>query len=136
MTIVSVLHTHPLSTADTVPANCPPNMAGQRGGLGPRPNDWNSVRWEIDYLNANFKNDTGSDLFSPIYQPVVVEPGHFWLLNPRGTVPWVTKVIGTDTVQTPDSVVVGDNLQGRQRAQPIASNSCSVPVSQTPTFVR
>lgn len=136
MKIVSVLHTHPFKATDTIPANCPGNLAGQGVGRGPSYPDWHMVWWEQNVLNSSFKSSYGVDLFAPHYQPVVVEPDHLWLINPRSTRPWKTHAQGSQTLYMTDSVVVGDNLQGWRRSKPLNINGCVTRANTTPTLIR
>jgi hypothetical protein len=136
MTIVSVLHTHPWVRNDTFPPNCPAPFPGGTAGKGPSHEDWNNIRNDKHVLNTNFKNDTGVDLFAPNYQPIVVDPDHLWLIDPKSSIPWVQVPGSTPPKYMVDTVVVGNNLQGWQRAKPLTSNSCSSPVSLPPTFVK
>lgn len=136
MTIVSVIHTHPFQNLDTLPANCPANFAGQKAGNGPSYPDWDNLWRDQNTLNNSYKNDTGLDLFSPYFQPVVVDPDHLWLIDPESTRPWGPITAGGKTYQMPDTVIVGNNIQAWQRSKPLNSTSCVSKVNLTPTLLK
>jgi hypothetical protein len=136
MTIVSVLHTHPFTFGEKLPTNCPANLAGQRAGYGPSLPDWHNVWSEMNSLNNSYRIDNGRDLFAPYYQPLVIEPEHLWLIDPRSIVPWVKTIYEGDTLQKPDTVIVGNNVQGWKRTKPLSNNSCVSKVNVAPSIVR
>ena len=136
MKIVAVLHTHPFKNGERFPSNCPADLAGQSAGKGPSLPDWDSIWKDKNVLNSNFKNDTGFDLFSPHYQPVVVEPKYLWLVDPRNNIPWSTQTSDGKTYNMVDSVVVGGNLQGWERKTPLTASSCLQKVNLAPSLLK
>ncbi|AMW06372.1 hypothetical protein GEMMAAP_19435 [Gemmatimonas phototrophica] len=136
MKIVSVLHTHPFKPNDRLPSNCPKEFQGMAAGKGPSYPDWHILRNDLDSLNTWHKNDTNFDLFSPDFQPLIIEPDFVWLMNPRSNIPYTPKVVGSRTYKMADTVVIGDNLQGWRRQTPLNRNSCVLKVNDVPSILR
>ena len=136
MKILSVIHTHPFKPKDQLPSNCPIEFQGMSAGTGPSDSDWASMKSDIDVLATWYRNDTNEDLFSPKFKSLIIEPEMVWLMNPRSAIPIRTKAANNKTVTVPDTVIVGDNVQGWQRKKPLTATSCYAISKTAPTLVK
>lgn len=136
MKILSVLHTHPFKPSEALPSNCPQEFQGRSAGTGPSPDDWGAMKSDRDALAVWFKNDTGVDLFSQEFKPLIIEPEKVWLMNPRSGIGFRQKSFNGRQVMMADTVVLGDNLQGWERKKPLSKTSCYALSKTPPSIIR